>query len=132
MFDGTWTHNKIQSLLDPNYCEKKKEIVYRDIVLVGKSDYLPPEKTDHVYEFKTSSKLMAKSKPWHDHQSKLYCSMFEKAHGIVYQPVQNKDGIYLKYLGSVERDDQWFEGELKKLYAFHERVEALRVLELTP
>ena len=131
MFDGIWTHNKIQSLLDPASCEKKKEIVYRDIVLVGKADYLPQGNPDQVWEFKTSAKKMAVMKDYHGHQTRLYTSMFEKQLGIVYQPVSDKNGIYLKHLGSVERNDAWFEGELRKLYIFHEKVETLRALEPT-
>jgi len=125
MFTGSWEHNKIQSLLDPNFCEKKVVFPYKDICLVSKADYLPPERPDQVYEFKTSSKLMQKSKPYHDFQVKIYCSIFGKQQGIVYQPVQNKDGIYLKQIGSVERDDIWFQEQLRLLYIFHEKVERL-------
>jgi hypothetical protein len=68
---------------------------------------------------------MTSSKPWHDHQVKLYCTMFEKKNGLVYQPVKNDSGVYLKHIGTVERDDAWFQKELEKLYVFHQRVEHL-------
>ena len=124
MWNGTWTHNKIQSLLIPDYCENKREFVYRDIVLVGKADYLSPDK-EEVWEFKTSEKLMTEMKPWHGHQTKLYCTMFDRPIGAVYQPVQNADGIYLKEIGRVERDDTWMEKELELLYAYHLELEKL-------
>ena len=105
--------------------EQKKEYSYKDIILVGKVDYMPPNIPDEIWEFKTSEKKMVKSKPWQDHQVGLYCTMFERNYGIIYQPVQNEEGIYLKHLSMVERDDEWFEQELKKLYIFHQEVEKL-------
>jgi hypothetical protein len=127
MWAGIGMHNQIQNLLgaEDEDIEQKREFVYKDIVLVGKSDYLPPDKPDEVWEFKTSEKAMKESKPWHDHQVKLYCTMFEKAKGLVYQPVQDNDGIYLRHLSTQERDDKWFLGEMDKLYAFHLKVEEL-------
>lgn len=125
MFNGIGGHNQIQSLLDPKYCENKVEFVYKDIVLVAKADYMPPDKLDEVWELKTSEKLMTKMKPWQEHQVKLYTTMFNRPVGVVYQPVSNDEGIYLKDLGRVERDDAWFGKELEQLYAFHLEVENL-------
>ena len=125
MWNGTGAHNQIEELLGSEHSEKKCEYKYRDIILVGKSDYLPPNRPDEVWEFKTSEKKMTSSKPWHDHQVKLYCTMFEKKNGLVYQPVKNDSGVYLKHIGTVERDDAWFQKELEKLYVFHQRVEHL-------
>jgi hypothetical protein len=51
--------------------------------------------------------------------------MFDKSKGIIYQPVQDDNGIYLKHLNTVERDNKWFEKELEKLYQFHLKVEKL-------
>ena len=124
MWNGTGSHNQIQSLLDPKYCENKVEFVFRDIVLVAKADYLPPDK-DEVWEFKTSIKLMEKAKTWALFQTRLYTTMFNRPVGVVYQPVSNDEGIYLKDLGRVERDDAWFGKELEQLYAFHLEVENL-------
>ena len=68
---------------------------------------------------------MEKSKPWQEHQTKLYATIFEKKNGMIYQPLQNEKGFILKFLGSVERDDKWVEAELEKLYDFHLKVEEL-------
>jgi hypothetical protein len=68
---------------------------------------------------------MDASKPWHEYQVKLYCTMFERPRGVVLQPVENKDGLYLKEIGYVTRDDQWFADEMAKLYAFHLTVEEI-------
>lgn len=124
MWAGTGTHSQLEDLLGKEHSEKKIEFVYKDIVLVGKADYLPPNKNE-VWEFKTSIKLMDKAKPWHLNQVGLYTSMFQKSIGKIYQPVQDDNGIYLKDLGTVKRDDVWFFRELEKLYVFHNKVELL-------
>ena len=125
MWGGIGMHNQLENLLGKEHSEKKAEFVYKGIVLVGKADFMPPHKTEQVWEFKTSERKMATSKPWHDHQVRLYCTMFDKKQGVVYQPLQNNDGLYLKHLKTVDRDDAWFESELEKLYQFHLRVEEL-------
>lgn len=125
MWNGIAMHGQIEELLDKQYSEQKKEILYKGITLVGKADYLPPHLPDDVWEFKTSVKTMEKAKPWALSQTKLYCSMFNKKRGHVYQPVKNADGLYLKHLGMVERDDRWFERQLEELYQFHLKVEKL-------
>jgi hypothetical protein len=125
MWSGIGIHNQLEDLLGTEYSEKKKEFVYKDIVLVGKVDYMPPQFPDHIWEFKTSEKLMEKMKPWAEHQVKLYCTMFDKSKGSVFQPVKNSEGMYLKCLGTVDRDDNWFEEEMKKLYEFHLKVVSL-------
>jgi hypothetical protein len=125
MWGGTGMHNQIQALLGQYNCEKKVEFVYKDIVLVAKADCLPPDRLDEVWELKTSDKKMNKSKPWQDHQVKLYCTMFKKEHGLIYQPLQDDNGLYLKHLKTVDRDDVFFEKELEKLYQFHLEVEKL-------
>lgn len=125
MWGGIGMHNQLEDLMGKEHSEKKAEFAYKDIILVGKADFMPPDKPDEVWEFKTSERKMTTSKPWHDHQVKLYCTMFKKPIGRVYQPLQNVDGIYLKHLGTVTRDDAWFEREMEKLYEFHLRVEEL-------
>ena len=122
MWNGIGAHNQIQELLGKQNCEKKVEMVYKDIVLVAKGDFFPPEFPDQVWELKSSDKLMKIAKPGHIYQVKIYCSMFNKQTGTVYQPIQNKDGVYLKDLGSVDRDDKWFQEQLEKLYEFHLKV----------
>lgn len=124
MWSGTGMHNQIQGLLGGrDYKEEKVEFPYKDIIIVAKADFMPSHLPDEVWEFKTSEKLMKKAKPWAEHQVKLYTTMFKKKKGTIYQPVQDDDGIYLKDLGSVERDDEWFENEMRMLYDFHLRVE---------
>ena len=125
MWAGTGMHNQLERLLGTQFCEKKVEFVYKDIVLVAKADFMPPGLKDEVWEFKTSEKKMDKAKPWAEHQAKLYCSMFDKKQGVIYQPVQDKNGLYLKELGRVDRDDKWFEQQLEALYQFHLKVEEL-------
>ena len=125
MWNGIGAHNQIQELLGKQFCEKKAELVYKDIILVAKGDFFPPALPDEVWELKSSDKLMKIAKPGHIYQAKIYCSMFNKKTGTVFQPIQNKDGVYLKDLGSVERDDKWFESQLELLYQFHLQVEKL-------
>ena len=118
MWNGSGIHNQIQDLMGKEHSEKKQVFVYKDIALVGKVDFLPPGAPDDVWEFKTSEKTMTTSKPWQDHQVKLYCTMFDKKRGSIFQPVTNKDGIYLKHLKTVERDDAWFESEFFRIKFF--------------
>jgi len=125
MWNGIGIHNQLEDLMGKENSEKKQEMVYKGIILVGKADYMPPDKLNEVWEFKTSERKMSYPKPWHEHQVKLYCTMFNKDKGLIYQPLKNDDGIYLKHLGTVERDDKWFEGEMEKLYQFHLKVEEL-------
>ena len=126
MWNGIGTHNQIQTLLGgKDYKEAKVEFAYKDIILVAKADFLPPHKADEVWELKTSEKLMDEMKPWHEHQVKVYCTLFGKQIGMVYQPLQNADGLYLKAIGRVERDDAWFNSEMERLYQFHLEVEKL-------
>src|ERR1035437_2156942 len=108
MFSGIGLHTQIQGLLGgKNYEEEKIVYPYKDIVVVAKADFMPPHKPDEVWEFKTSDTVMAKAKPWQISQTKLYCTIFEKPFGVIYQPLQDDDGIYLKDIGRVERDDAW-------------------------
>lgn len=127
MWAGTGLHNQLEDLMGKKYSEEKKVFSYKDINLVGKVDFLPPNNPNEVWEFKTSKNLMRTMKPWAEHQIKLYTTMFEKDIGKVYQPVQNKEGIFLKDIGTVNRDDRWFDLEMAKLYEFHEKVEKLWV-----
>lgn len=124
MWSGIGLHNQLEELLGKEHSEKKVEYKYKDITLVGKADFMPPHK-DEVWEFKTSEKLMEEAKPWHISQVKLYTTMFEKPLGVIYQPIQDSDGVYLKHLGTVERDDEWVEKELELLYQFHLKIEKL-------
>ncbi len=129
MLSGIVLHEKIQMLLEKDACEVKVEYPYKDIVLVGKADYLPPE-SDEVWDFKTSEKIMDKAKPWNNFQIKLYCSMFKKEVGRIYQPIikgeEGERSFVLVDKGGVERDDSWFQKELENLYRFHLKVVELK------
>ncbi len=125
MWNGIGVHSQIEKLLGSQYSEKKAEAHYKGMTLVGKADFMPPHKPDYVWEFKSSEELMSKAKAWHEHQTKLYCTMFEKPFGTIYQPIQDKNGLYLKHLKTVERDDIWFATQMEKLYDFHLKVEEL-------
>jgi hypothetical protein len=124
MWSGTVIHKQIQELLQRDYKEEKQTLEYRGMTLVGKADWLPPG-IDEVHEFKTSEVEMKKGKPWAEHQTKLFCTLFKKSKGLIFQPVTHKDGLFLKHISTVERDDEWVKGELDKLYEFHMRLEQL-------
>ena len=125
MWTGTGMHNQLEELMGKEHSEKKTTFDYKGMTLVAKADFMPPHKPDDVWEFKTSDKLMKEAKPWHKHQTKIYTTMFEKKRGSVYQPIQDQNGLYLKHLGTVERDDKWFHEEMEELYKFHLLVEEL-------
>ena len=122
---GVCLHRQIQDLLDRKYEEPKKDFVYKDIFLVGKLDYVFPNNPDEILEFKTSLETIEEAKPWQVHQLKMYCTMFNKPFGTVYQPMMDSNGIYLRDIGQVERDDIWAEKELEKLYNYHLRLEKI-------
>lgn len=125
MWNGTGMHNQLAKLLGLEFSEHKRVFPYKGLNLVAKADFLPEHKPQEVWEFKTSKKIMDTAKPWHIHQVKLYTSMFDREIGLVYQPVEEENRLILKHLGSVERDDKWFEEQLEKLYEFHLKVEKL-------
>jgi hypothetical protein len=126
MWNGIGLHNQLEELMGKEHSEQKKEYQYKSITLVAKADFLPPgEKAHQVWEFKTSDKTMEKMKPWHEYQVKLYTTVFERQQGLIYQPVIGENGLYLKHLGTVERDDKWFTDQLDKLLEFHIKVEKL-------
>lgn len=124
MWSGIMGHKQVQDLLQQRNCEIKRVYEYKDIKLVGKADYLP-DTASEVWEFKTSKELLARAKPWHEHQAQLYCTMFERKAGVVYQPVESELGLHLKEVGRVFRDDGWFNEQMEKLYEFHLKVEQL-------
>jgi hypothetical protein len=55
----------------------------------------------------------------------MYCSLFGKDNGKIFQPIRGKKSIKLKLIGEVTRDDEWFLEQAHKLLEFHERVEKL-------
>lgn len=124
MLSGIIVHEQIQKLLGQ---EKEKKVEYKrdGITLVAKADHLPNDEQDEVWEIKTSENEIDKAKPWFKYQTKLYCTMFNKERGVIYQPVFNKDGLFLKDIGVVKRDDDWFEKQIQILLAFNEKVEKI-------
>lgn len=123
MWNGNLVHDHVQRLLPASGNEVKREHLYGEITLVGKADHIPPNISNEVWELKSAEEAMDASKPWHDYQVRLYCSIFQREFGKVFQPVQSNDhGLFLKHLGTVGRDDAWFDQELQKLLAFHEQV----------
>jgi hypothetical protein len=119
MWSGIGGHEQIQNLFDNENCEIKKEFEFDGFTLVGKCDML---KEDEVWEFKTSEKEMTKAKPWAAHQAKLYCTMFERPRARVLQPLLKGNKVILKELAVVERDDEWFKGEIEKLRLYDQKV----------
>lgn len=125
MKNGIMYHELVQAYLDSSKCEIKKEYYYEPFVVVGKVDFLHD---DYVVEIKTSETMMKKSKAWHDHQAKLYCTMFDRPFGVIMQPTITQDkegkdaGLVLQEIGRVERDDEWFDLEMQKLKNYHERL----------
>lgn len=124
MYSGTLNHNFIEGLLPKDKCEIKKEYVYKDMVLVGKCDYLPND--EEVWDFKTSDTIMDKSKPWQVHQIRMYCTMFERATGSLFQPIIKDGRVVLKHLSTTKRDDEWFKKEVEELYEFHKLLLSMK------
>lgn len=125
MWNGTLVHDHIQRLLPPELSEIKKEHLWNGITLVAKVDHLPKHENT-VWEFKSAEEEMAASKESHEYQGKLYCTIFERPQTKIFQPVQSPDhGLFLKHIGTVDRDDVWFQKQLEKLYEFHLKVEEL-------
>jgi hypothetical protein len=124
MWMGILVHDHTQRLLPPDTNEVKKEHYHKGITLVAKADNVP-EHLDEVWEFKSNEEALDKAKPWHEYQAKLYATIFGRSLGVVYQPVCTSKGLFLKRIGTVDRDDVWFEEQMSKLFEFHLRVEKL-------
>jgi hypothetical protein len=112
MWQGINKHKEIQELLPEYEQEVKIEKEIDGLTIVGMADLMNKEE---ILEIKTSTKLHQKAKPWHTHQLKLYLTLFEKPKGSVVQPVTSNKGLSLKTIGTYERDDEWFKGEIEKL-----------------
>lgn len=129
MWNGNLVHDYIQQLL-PRECSEIKVVHQHQITttetiqLVAKADHLPNHE-NAVWEFKTSKKKYKKSTKEHEYQAKLYCTIHKRPTGKIYQPVQNENGLFLKLIGTVSRDDNWFREQMKILEAFHKQVEVI-------
>lgn len=124
MWNGTHRHTQVQSLLKGYKMEIKVEKPYRQFVLVGKCDAIDDKK---ILEIKTSEKLYTEAKRWHKYQAKLYCTLFERDTAEIVQPVVKGNQLLLRVLGTVKRDDKWFEKQMVKLDEFHNKLLALPV-----
>ncbi len=127
MIKGIQTHELVQKYLPKERNEIKFEYDYivdgeKKFTVVGKVDHLPD---DSVWEFKTSENIFAKSKDYHDHQAKLYCTICNRPEAFIFQPLETDNSLILKEIGHVLRDDAWFESEMKRLLNYHERLALL-------
>lgn len=134
MWQGTAKHKQVEDLMKliGYETEVKKEKKVGDITIVGIADYLSD---NEVADLKTSMELYKVAKKWHLYQVKLYCTLFAKDVGKIVQPVYKMKTVftrgkmklepskfYLKELGSVKRNDDWFNQEMEKLLKFHNKI----------
>lgn len=135
MWEGTAKHKQIEPLMERlGYeVELKKEYDCGEFVIVGMADYL---KDNIVADLKTSREIIGEAKKWSLFQVKIYCTVFERDYGIIFEPkvkmgsVPNPRGIakdcivdlWLDNIGTVERNDKWFEAQMLKLSEFHKAV----------
>ena len=135
LWNGTEKHKSVEGLMKilGYETELKKEHQCKDFMIVGMADYLTEKE---VADLKTSIELIGEAKKWSLFQLKLYCTIFQKERGIIYEPVikieqkPNKMGFpkpkvtdfYLRNIGETKRDDKWFETIVKKLNIFHEQL----------
>lgn len=121
MWQGRWKHSQFQELLGQMgyQCELKKEHTEPRWILVGKVDAINSEQ---ILEIKTSEEILHKSKRWHDYQLKLYLTMFERPFGWIVQPIIKDNRLLLKHLSKVERDDDWFNEQMRILEIFFQKL----------
>lgn len=123
MYNGIIQHEQIQFMLDKERCEVKKEYPYKGLMIVAKADYLPPIEEDvNGWEFKTSDKVLEKSKTWHNWQAKIYCTLYERPAWSLLQPIISNGKLVLREVGTVKRDDEWVFKQFDKLLDFHEEI----------
>ena len=123
MLLGKAKHKLLEQLFPDHQTEIKKERKVWDFEIVGIADILDLE-GENVCDFKTSEGLKI-AKPWDEYQVKIYCTMFEKPKGLILQPRFNENDTWLELIGEVKRDDKWFNGEMKKLGDFHDKLTKL-------
>ncbi len=151
MINGVQAHELVQRYLDPSKNEIKYEYYYygdKDprnfartvpkyplkapalegdladylFVVVGQVDHLPD---DAVWEFKSSDKKFTSSKDYHDHQAKLYCTICDRPEAVIFQPLVTDNSFILNEIGRVQRDDEWFASEMRRLHNYHQRLELI-------
>jgi hypothetical protein len=143
MNKGTRAHEFVQKFLDPSKCERKFEYHYYGpqdprngtacfvnsisgeriepiFILVGKVDYLTD---DSAWEIKSSENVFTSAKDYHTYQAALYCILADKPKAYILQPLETDTRLILAQVGDViPRDDEWFNGEMVKLHAYHDRL----------
>lgn len=122
---GIMWHNYLEQVLPysgwkTNQQELKIEYPYKDFTLVGIPDGI---KNDFVLEIKTSDERIEQVKPWHRLQVRAYLTLFNKKTGIVVQPEFKKNTAYLRVVGTVRRDDDWFFNKLlPQVEEYHQKL----------
>lgn len=120
MRQGNLKHEWIQNYLKKDYqVELKKEIKIDEIEIVGVADLLCK---DYGIEIKTG-KMREKANKSHEHQAKLYCTLFEVPKFYIMQPILTKDNrAVLREIGMVERDDKWFNKQVDKIKEIYKKI----------
>ena len=121
MYNGIIQHEQVQFMLKKELCEVKVEYPYKGLTIVAKADYLPDDE-EGGWEFKTSDKVLEKSKTWHDWQSKIYCTLYERPTWSILQPIVSEGKLVLREIGDVKRDDAWVHKQFDNLLDFHQEV----------
>lgn len=124
---GTLKHKLCQECLEGWEIEKKTEFTIttlagEDFLIVGMADAI---KDDTIMEIKTSDTLIEKAKRWHEWQLKMYLGMFNQKYGIIVQPIIKK-GLFLKTIGEVKENKDWFNKEINKIIELHKNLCQMR------
>jgi len=122
MWQGTWKHKQIQSLLPEVEQELKTEKKVGNLTIVGIADLIDK---DRGYEIKTSEKLHKQAKSWHIFQSKLYCILFDRPEWVIVQPVLGKGYLKLKEIGRVKKNLAWFNETMEQLKEKDNEIEKI-------
>lgn len=114
---GILKHQLVQECLEGWELERKVEfhIPNTNIIIVGKCDAI---KGNTILEIKTSDHLISEAKRWHIWQVKMYLPMFNVENGIILQPIV-KNGLFLKSIGEIKKNDKWFNNQLDKIIELH-------------
>jgi hypothetical protein len=127
MWRGTGKHKMIQELLPDCECEKEKIMKYEygidtSFILSGHCDVITPQK--EIWDIKTSRNGDVRDSAYASqiYQLMLYLTMFECPHGKIVQPIFNNWHLKLKVLAEVQRNDEWFNGEMLKLAEYHNKL----------
>ena len=133
MLNGTYAHEKTQSLLPQYNHEIKVEYKYKHLTIVGKCD---TDTGEEIWDYKTSRELVNEAKPWALNQLKIYLTIFERPIGRIYEPREKTEQVFfwnkwrtkvldvwLEEIGVVKRNDNWVFKQLEKVVEFDKQVE---------